>query len=158
MKRPKTPPKARKACAACERNVACRPRGLCWTCYYDEPTRARFPVSSKWATMKTRAQPDPNRALFTEGGRVAVRLLLLAGLARSVDQSGATTELSVEEWEKMLAPLTDLQAAVLLLRHLYGLTNVRIGEVLGAESGAVHMTLKVALRKFRRHNPDPKGR
>ena len=158
VERPKTPPKARKVCRACDRGPVNRPRGLCWSCYYDPPTRARFPVDEKWSGVRHRANPDPNRALYAGGGRAAVHLLLLAGLARSVDQSGAGTELSVEKWEAMLAPLTDLQAAVLLLRHLYGLTNIRIGEVIGAEAGAVHMTLKVALKKFRRFNQDPKGR
>ena len=36
-------------CRHCERNQACRPRGLCWTCYYTPRIRKKYPSTSKFA-------------------------------------------------------------------------------------------------------------
>lgn len=35
-------------CRYCNRRRACRPRGLCWKCYYS-PAKHLYPVTSKYA-------------------------------------------------------------------------------------------------------------
>lgn len=35
-------------CRHCHESPASRPRGLCWNCYYDPPTRALYPTTSKF--------------------------------------------------------------------------------------------------------------
>lgn len=32
-------------CIHCRKRKRCRPRGLCWTCYYDQAVRAMYPLS-----------------------------------------------------------------------------------------------------------------
>lgn len=36
-------------CRNCSRGKATRPRGLCWTCYYAEGVKDRYPITSKFA-------------------------------------------------------------------------------------------------------------
>lgn len=36
-------------CRHCRAKRACRPRGLCWTCYYTPGVKGRYPSVSKYA-------------------------------------------------------------------------------------------------------------
>lgn len=38
-----------RACRHCGRGKICRPRGLCWTCYYTPGVKEQFPSTSKFA-------------------------------------------------------------------------------------------------------------
>lgn len=50
-------------CRHCQRKDACRPRGLCWTCYYTPGVRDRYLPTSKYAqrgaTADNRDYPLP---------------------------------------------------------------------------------------------------
>jgi hypothetical protein len=36
-------------CKHCQKSNVCRPRGLCWTCYYKPGVRDLYPSTSKYA-------------------------------------------------------------------------------------------------------------
>lgn len=40
-----------RVCRHCCFKFACRPRGLCWTCYYTPGIREAYPSTSKFATL-----------------------------------------------------------------------------------------------------------
>jgi hypothetical protein len=44
-------------CRHCGHGVVCRPRGLCWSCYYAPGVRDIYPITHKFAQ---RGQPDFN--------------------------------------------------------------------------------------------------
>lgn len=47
-----------RICRHCRRPSVNRPRGLCWTCYYEPGVRDLFPVTSKYAPLATRGEGD----------------------------------------------------------------------------------------------------
>lgn len=36
-------------CRHCQQSVVSRPRGLCWTCFYEPEIRKQYPATSKFA-------------------------------------------------------------------------------------------------------------
>lgn len=71
--RPVRPP-----CRHCRRALVCRPRGLCWCCYYAPGVRDRYPVTSKYGRRgvgdfyRVAPLPDPTAALPGTPKKVAV--------------------------------------------------------------------------------------
>jgi len=65
-------------CRSCQLRRANRPRGLCWTCYYTDGARERYPSTSKFgrrgAGIANRGQrlPVPTSALPGSPEKVAV--------------------------------------------------------------------------------------
>lgn len=59
-------------CQHCHRCKACRPRGLCWSCYYRPGVRDLYPSTSKYAYRGvgniTGVQPLPCEPTTTEPG------------------------------------------------------------------------------------------
>lgn len=43
-----------RPCAHCKKSHAHRPRGLCWTCYYQPGVKELYPVTSKYAPKSTK--------------------------------------------------------------------------------------------------------
>jgi hypothetical protein len=66
-------------CRHCQRSNVNRPRGLCWSCYYNPAVRTRFPSTSKFARRGIldfegvpTSSPEPTTALPGTPEKVAV--------------------------------------------------------------------------------------
>lgn len=67
----------------------------------------------------------------TPEGRVALRLLIAAGMKRWVGSGGDLPVFAIDDWMAIMEPLTRADAAVVVLRVLHGLELTRIAELLG---------------------------
>jgi hypothetical protein len=70
---------ARRRCRHCGAAPVCRPRRLCWTCYYTPGVRALYPPTSKYARfglgLRPRRRllpPYPTKALPGSPEKIAV--------------------------------------------------------------------------------------
>ena len=82
-------------------------------------------------------------------GAQAFELLLLAGIRRH-RLAGVYTEVSVNDWLRIFAPLTHVLRVTLALRIFFDFDERRIVEYLGASSrGAVNNRLRKAVRQIR---------
>jgi hypothetical protein len=52
----------RPACRHCRKNLACRPRRLCFRCHSDPSVRNLYPSRNKFASYKSRGESDPTEA------------------------------------------------------------------------------------------------
>ncbi len=74
------PTRPRTLCRHCKRVYANRPRGLCWSCYYQPGVRELFPSTSKFARLGvadsygSRALP-PEPTSAAPGSPAKVRVL-----------------------------------------------------------------------------------
>lgn len=87
----------------------------------------------------------------TTQGRIALRLLVVAGLRRWKSGGGGDPTMTPSEWaELLLSRLSCLQAATVVLRVMFGVKDKRATELLGYNGrGACFMQWKAAMRALR---------